>query len=480
MDSMHKEKVESYGANSTGENRKTGFKMPHVYVIMLSLILFSFLLTLLIPNGAYERQELPNGRTAVVPGTFEFINTPNIGFFDLIFSIPFGMVKSAELILGGIFIGGLFAVVQRTGLLALVIRFIMKIFRTKKLLVIPVLMIIMTTFTAVTGAMEMALVYIPALIPLMLRMGFDRFTGFAAVIVSTGAGLSVALTAPATVGIAQSISELPLYSGIELRLIVLIIVTGFGIWYVSRYASKVLHDPSTSYLYEDGYDSDFLDDSLDESHKLTGREIIGVIFMVFGFAVMLWGLLSQGWYFLELGGWYAFMGIMLGIIYGMKPSAIAETFNDGFKRFIIAIMVIGLARSVSIVLEDGQILDTIIYGLSELVSMVPAYISAVMMMIVQALFNFLVGSGSGQAVITMPIMAGLADIVGINRQTAVLAFQFGDGFSNIIYPVGMLLAFLTLAKIPYTKWLRFVIPLLIGWYTIGAVTLIVAQLIGWQ
>src|SRR5699024_3662980 len=196
--------------------------------------------------------------------------------------------------------------------------------------------------------------------------------------------------------------------------------------------------------------------------------------------VMVYGLLAWGWYFIEIGGWYAFMGIVIGLICGMKPSNIAETFNEGFKMFIIAIIVIGLARAISVILQDGLILDTIIHGLSSLISDVPSSIAALLMLVVQMLFNFLVGSGSGQALITMPIMVGLSDLLGVTRQVSVLDFQFGDGFSNIVYPTGLIMAFLAFARISYAKWLRFIIPLVAIWYLISAVALVIGQLIGWS
>ncbi|MFC2948025.1 YfcC family protein [Virgibacillus sediminis] len=460
------------------ENVITKVRMPHVYVILMSLLILSYIATLLIPSGSFEREERPGGML-VVPESFQFIDAEMLTPFDLLFAIPTGMVQAGELIFGGIMIGGLFAVVEKTGLLNIVIHYVFKIFQAKKILVIPALMIPMGIFTTITGAFEMALIYIPALIPVILRLGYDRFTAFAIVIVSCSAGLSVALTAPATVGLAQTISELPLYSGIGLRVIVMSLVLLVGIWYVWRYARKIERDPSKGYLYGDGLDGEYLDDNEPDLEKISTRQLAGLIFLFAGLGVMVYGLLVWGWYFIEIGGWYAFMGIVLGLICKMTPSGIAETFNEGFKKFIVAGIVIGLARSISVILENGQILDTIIYGISEIVSSMPAEISAVMMMIAQASFNFVVGSGSGQALITMPIMVGLSDLLDVTRQTSVLAFQFGDGFSNIIYPTGLIMAFLAFARISYVKWLRFIIPLVLIWYGISTVTLIIAQSIGW-
>ncbi|WP_081831837.1 Na+/H+ antiporter NhaC family protein [Geomicrobium sp. JCM 19038] len=164
------------------------------------------------------------------------------------------------------------------------------------------------------------------------------------------------------------------------------------------------------------------------------------------------------------------------MITGLNVSKIAETFNDGFKTILLGAMVIGFARAVSVILEDGQILDTIVNGTSQVVSAMPGALTAVFMMIVQGGFNFLVPSGSGQAVITMPIMSGLSDLVGITRQTAVLAFQFGDGFANILYPTsGYFMATLAIAKVGWDKWVKFIWPLLFVWYLLAVVFLMIAQ-----
>ena len=194
---------------------------------------------------------------------------------------------------------------------------------------------------------------------------------------------------------------------------------------------------------------------------------------------MIYGLLNWGWYFTQIGGWYAFMGIVLGLIYGLNPSTIAEVFNEGFKKVLLGVLIIGLSRAISVILENGNILDTIVNGISVVVSSMPSQIAALVMMVFQALFNFFVGSGSGQAMITMPIMSGLSDLLGVTRQTAILAFQYGDGFTNILYPSGLFMAILAIAQVPYTKWVRFIAPLLLIWYGVAAISLIIAQSIGW-
>ncbi|ARK31839.1 YfcC family protein [Halalkalibacter krulwichiae] len=459
--------------------RESKWKLPHVYVILITLLVVTYVATLFIPKGQFEREESESGALLIQPETFQFIDSPNLSLFDLIFAIPTGMVQAAEIIFGGFMIGALFAILDRTGLLAFILQIIVKLFSKNSILIIPVLMIPMGIFTAFTGAMELALIYVPIMIPLMLKMGYDRLTATAMVLVSTGAGFSVALTAPATVGLAQTIAELPLYSGIEYRVGILVTVMVIGIVYVWRYAKKVEKNPSLGLLYGDGLDEEYISEQEEEREKISIREALAIAFLVVGMGIMIYGLLNWGWYFIEIGGWYAFMSIVLGLLCGLSPSNIAEAFNDGIKKMVVAAIVIGLSRSISVVLQDGNILDTVIYVVSGVLSGMPTELTAIGMMVVQGGINFFVGSGSGQAMITMPVMNGLSDLLGVSRQTAVLAFQFGDGFTNLIYPVSLVMAMLALAQVSFTKWLRFITPLLVIWGVICATALVIAQVIGW-
>ncbi|MGK7379638.1 YfcC family protein [Planococcus sp. 1R117A] len=460
---------------------KKAYKLPHVYVILFIMMLLAFVATYLIPSGAFERTATETGAQILVPDTFKYTDAKSVGFFDFLHSIPNGMVQAGAIIFGGLMMGGLTAVLDRTGLLPLLIGKISSVLKSKTILVVPVLMIPIAVFTTITGALELILIYIPIIVPMVIKMGFDRFTGVAIPIVAATAGFSTAITAPATLGLSQQLTELPLYSGSGYRLIIFIIMTGIGIVYVWRYASRVQKKPELGLTYGDGMDEQFKNADTEELPKtMTKRQKAAVAVLAAGFVVMLYGLLQWKWYFIELGGWYAFLGIAIGLICGFSPSRIAEFFHEGFKMMLMGTLLIGLARSISIILEQGEILDTVVHFTTQLVGFMPAEIAAISMLIVQGLFNFLVGSGSGQAMIMMPIMSGLSDVLDVTRQTAVLAFQFGDGFTNVLYPTsGVLLATLALAHVSYGKWLKFIIPLMCLWLALSAVFLVIAQTIGW-
>lgn len=466
------------------QNKRVGkkqFALPHIYVILVIMIIVAYLATLIVPSGKFQTEEGPTGAEVLIPGTFEVIEKTYLSISDLLFSIPEGLIQASEIFFGILMIGGMFAVLEKTGIIELGISKLAHSFANRGVLIIPFLMIPMALLTAFTGAVELVLVYVPVVIPLMLKLGYDRITGTAIALISTIAGYSLALTAPATVGIAQQLVELKLYSGIGYRMIALAIFLTIGIVFLMKYALKVKKDPKQSLLYGDHeVDAEFEQD-ITNIPKATTRQLIATFVILAGVILMIYGLINWGWYFKELAGLYAGIGILTGLIVGMKLDTIAIAFNEGFKNIILGAAVVGLARAVSVILNDGQIIDTIVNGLGVITQIVPHSITPTIMMAVQGLLNFVIPSSSGQAMISMPIMGGLADITGVSRQVSVLAFQIGDGFSHIFYPTsGYFIATLALSKIPYTKWLKFIIPLIITWYLVGAILLVIAQLINWQ
>ncbi|MGG1658442.1 YfcC family protein [Brevibacillus sp. NRS-1366] len=456
------------------------WQLPHIYIILLSMVAFFTLLSYIVPAGQFERVEGPTGAQIIKPGSFTFTEQSPVTFMEFMLAIPSGLVQSATIIFGGLMLGGMFSVFSRTGIIDLGVHKLSLAFAKRGIWIIPVLMTVFAVFTTFSGAIELTLIYLPIILPLILKLGFDRITAAAVALCSTVAGFAVALSAPATTGLAQKLSDLPLYSGIGYRAIIFVFFLAVGIWYVMRYAKRVRNNPETGILYDEReVDVDF-QSSVTVVSKATPRQVVAVIAMLIGFIIMFYGMIEKGWYFLELAGLYMMMGCVVGLIAGLKPVEICEAFSQGFKDILVGVLIIGIARGVAVVLNEGNILDTIVYSISELISGLPSSFTAVAMLIVQAVLNFLIPSGSGQAMITMPIMTGLSDLAGVTRQTAVLAFQLGDGFSNIFYPTsGYFIATIALAKISWEKWVRFVVPLLLIWYSMAAVFLIIAQWMKW-
>lgn len=461
-------------------NRKKGFTMPHIYVILFTLITIGVIATYIVPAGSYERETV-DGVDMIIPDTYGSVEQTPAGLMEYMTAVPRGVIATIEIIFGIMAIGALFKIVEDAGIIKLIINYLSKTFSNKGLLIIPTVMVPLAIFVSVTGNIESSLIFLPALLPLFLKLGFDRITAAATTLVATVTGFAIALTAPANLGTAQAIAELPLYSGMGYRAVLLTVMLIVGILFVLRYANKVKNNPEKSLQTNDVPASDFItdeDDNLEE--VISPRTKIATAIFILSFGGMFYGVLAHGWYFTELAGFYLFAGIISGLVAGMGPSRIADSVNDGIKNILLGSLIVGVARAISIVLEDGQILDTVVYGISVIITAIPENLVPVVMMIAQGLLNFLIPSGSGQAAATMPIMIGVVDITEMTRQNAVLAFQLGDGFSNIFYPTsGYFMAALVIAKVQYTDWLKFIWPFLLMVYGIGAAALVIAHLIEW-
>jgi uncharacterized ion transporter superfamily protein YfcC len=321
--------------------------------------------------------------------------------------------------------------------------------------------------------------FYPIVIALAIALGFDTITGTAMVLLGAGAGFAGAFLNPFTVGIAQGIAGLPLFSGIGFRLVGYFAVLGSGIIYVYRYANKIQKNPELSPTYEDDKNSKHNYD-LDEIPEFTGKHKAVLAVFVIGLAILAYGVVQLGFYITELSAMFLIIGIASGIVAKMGINEIATEFVNGAKELVYGALVIGLATSIMVVMQEGNIMDTIIYALASAVKGLPPALSAVGMFVVQSFINLIVPSGSGQAAVSMPIMAPMADVVGITRQTSVLAFQFGDGFSNVISPTsGYFMAAIAIGGIKWEKWAKWMLPLFLIWSGIGAALVFISVLINY-
>ena len=310
-------------------------------------------------------------------------------------------------------------------------------------------------------------------IPLMMAMGYDSLTGLSIVYIGAAAGTCASTVNPFSVGLAQSLAELAPGSGIVYRGIIWIIMMAVAIAFVMLYARKVKKDPEKSVVYS-------LDQVNRESFKINDGEIKeftrrdGAVLLVFGLgmAVMVWGVLAQGWYTQEISMIFMMIGVFGGIAGRLKQDEIADAFISGAKDLIYAALVIGLARGIILVAQDGKIIDTILNAAAGLLGGLPKTLFINLMLIIQNIICFFVPSSSGHAALTIPIMAPLADLVGVSRQNIINAYQFGTGITSFITPTnGVLMACLTMAKIPWAKFIKFVLPLVIVLWLIGAAAL---------
>ncbi|MDW5299332.1 MAG: AbgT family transporter [Sedimentibacter sp.] len=463
------------------KTEKKKFKVPHIFIILLSIIFIVSVLTYFMPAGEFLRVEGPGGRMMVDPNSYHVIDSNPTGIMDFFTAIPRGFVEAGWVVVLTFCVGGGFVVVKKTMAINGAISWLSRKLAKKGIIIIPILMITFATIDCFIGMCELTMVYVPIILPLMFALGFDSITAAAVALVGSAVGFSAALANPFTVGIGQKIAGLPLYSGWEYRLVVLISMAIIGISFVMNYARKVRANPQSSCMYElDKVTKEFVGGGEETQVDLTLRQKLAGVSSVILFVVMVVGVFNWGWDMPEIGAIFIIIGIVAGIISGMSGKEICDGFLEGCQDVLLGALIVGIARGVGVVMADAKIIDTIIYNLSLLIQGLPGTITSIGMLVVQTLLNFLIPSGSGQTVVTMPIMAPLSDLVGVTRQTAILALQFGDGFSNIFYPVsGYFMATLALARVPYEKWMKVMLPLFGLFTAASAVFLVIAQVIQW-
>ena len=453
--------------------KKLQLKIPHTYTIIFCIILFMTILTWLVPSGVFDTRETDDGRTVVIPGTYHEVESNPQGLDDF-FTAPIkGIIDAAETIGFVLIVGGAFGVINSTGAIEAGIGRATRIFGKRNMLIIPICMLLFGLGGTTFGMCEETLPFYMIFIPLMMAMGYDSLTGLSIVYIGAAAGTCASTVNPFSVGLAQSLAELAPGSGIVYRGIIWIIMMAVAIAFVMLYARKVKKDPEKSVVYS-------LDQVNRESFKINDGEIKeftkkdGAVLLVFGagMAVMVWGVLAQGWYTQEISMIFMMIGVFGGIAGRLKQDEIADAFISGAKDLIYAALVIGLARGIILVAQDGKIIDTILNAAAGLLGGLPKALFINLMLIIQNIICFFVPSSSGHAALTIPIMAPLADLVGVSRQNIITAYQFGTGITSFITPTnGVLMACLTMAKIPWAKFIKFVLPLVIVLWLIGAAAL---------
>lgn len=466
--------------------RKKSFTMPHNYVIVFGIILFAMLLTYIVPAGSYERVVDPNtGRTVVAEGSFAYGEQSPVGPFSVFEAVAQGFNEVADIIFFVIFAYGWVNVLIVNGTFNAMMGAIIRKFDTKVEFLIPVIMILFGALGSTIGLTEETYGLIPVFVSLAIALGYDAIVGGAMIYVGVATGFASATLNPFTVGVAQGIAGVEYPYGLALRVVILVVFEIVAIAYVWRYAKKVHADPTKSILYGTKLDLPPMA-SREElvNTKANGRHVACGLVFVAVIAVIVYGTTQLGWYLNELSALFIIAMIVSGIIGKMNANQIAQSFVQAAKDMMFGALIIGLSRGIVVVLTNGGIIDTIIYGLSQpLAAMgnalgsLSSYVSAVGMLVVQNIINCFIGSGSGQASATMPIMAPLADLIGITRQTAVLAFQFGDGYSNMFWPSGVFLIS-GLMNIPANKWWKFVAPLFGIMFVLQMVFMCVAVAIG--
>jgi uncharacterized ion transporter superfamily protein YfcC len=455
-----------------------GIRVPHTLVLLFAIMALALAGTWLLPQGTYE-MAVVEGRQAVVPDTYTLVpERVTLLPWHLLTAVPRAMADAQVIIFFLLIVGGAIAVLRATGTIDALLGAILRRIGHSPALLISLGTILFAVGSSMLGASVEYIPFAALLVALCLAMRMDAMTAIGIMVVGYGIGYGVAVMNPYTVIVAQGIAELPPISGFAYRLALFFPFAAIGILYLLRYARRVQADPSAS-LVADVVEVEH--EARTDYPPLTGPRLAITALTLAALALMVYGIPVQGWYLIELGAIWLGLAMVAGLIGGLGADGTARRFGAGAAELAMVALLVGFARAISLILEDGQVLHTIVHGLSVPLQQVGPELAAVGMMIMQTLLNFFIPSGSGQAFATMPIMAPLADVVGVTRQVAVLAFQFGDGFSNMILPTNIvLMAILGMGGIPYDRWVRFVAPLLLMLLTAGAVSLVIAVLIGYS
>ena len=464
---------------------KKKFKVPNTYLLIFYLLIFIAVLTWIIPSGKYQRGVI-NGHEVVLPNSFQYVNQNPQGITAL-FTAPLKGFAEASVIIGFILIvGGAFSVLQKTEAINALITKLARAHKnsqTMRTLFIPVLLTLFSLGGATFGMNEEIIPFVLIIVPICIALGYDSIVGVAIPLIGAQIGFASAFLNPFNVGIAQGLSGVPMFSGIGYRLIVWFICNMTAIIFVTYYEKKLHLNPAISPMFEEDMErkrSDYTSVTvIDDNLKFSIRHKIVLATFILSLALLVVGVIKFNWFIEEISALFFVMGILVGIIGGLKSEQIIKSFIDGAKDLVGTALIVALARATLVIARDGAIIDTMLYSLSPLVQSSSPIFASQKMFLMQAVINFFVHSGSGQAALTMPIMAPLADLVGVSRQTSILAFQFGE-LTNIIIPTSAVtMGALTMARVPWDKWARWVLPLQIVLIIIALILLIPPYFLNW-
>jgi len=463
------------------------FRVPHTLVLLLGMVFLAFLLTYLLPRGSFERMENESGRMQVVPGSYSPAAEPKdlspgavaVDFVGVFEAIPRGFAAAQDIIFFVFLIGGAFGVLRATGAIDALIGVLLPRLGETPWLFIGGAMLIFAAGSSTLGMAEEYLPFVPILLALAIGLGFDAVTAVGVLCVGYGVGYGVATINPFTVLIAQEVAGLQPTSGWWYRLVLSVPFVAVGFHHVWSYARKVKADPEASLVADVGRDPELV---VAENPPLTRTHLVILALTGVALVVLVYGLSSLSgwhWYVQEMGATFVGLSVVLALVAHLTVDDAARAFCKGAAELTTTALLVGFARAILVVLEDGGVVDTIVHGVAQPLQAVAPALAAVGMLVVQSVCNLFIPSGSGQAYV--PIMAPLADLVGVHRQVAVLAYQLGDGLTNILVPTNaVLVGILAMARIPYDRWLRFIFPFMVKIWIVGSLALATAVWIGYQ
>ncbi len=439
--------------------KKKGFKFPETALLLLFIIGFVAALTYILPAGTFERvTDEETGRLLVKAGTYTLVESNPTTATQLFSSVFRGLVRASEIIAFIFVVGGAFGIVSRTGAISAGLSSLVNKLENKETWMVAIVMTAFAICGATFGMAEESLPFVVILVTVALKMGYDSIVGVSMVVVGIYCGYTAGPLNPFNTGIAQGIAELPLFSGIGLRVVLMVGALLIAIFFTARHGIKYkkLGIDNSKLIAEFG---------AEEERPMNNTDRAVLIVLLLTIVGLIFGVMNYGWYFNEISALFMAMGLVVGLIYRKTDfNQIALDFVGGASEMVTAAIFVGLSRAILVVMEDGLIMDTIVYYLSLPLSNLSSGFAAAGIYLSQGLINFFIPSSTGQAVVVMPILSPLSDIIGVSRQTAVLAYQSGDGFWNMITPThSVLMASLGLARVPFGKWFKFAFGLVMAW-----------------
>lgn len=449
---------------------------PDAIIIILILMVVFIALTWIIPAGEYKYTRFQD-REILIPDSYHQVDANPQGIFAYLTAPIKGFVSAAQIIGFCLLVGGAFGILNATGAINAGLNHLIRKNQNNKKSkhwIIVSLMLVFSICGATFGMSESVLVFVMITIPLALALGYDSIVGISISFLASGVGFAGALTNPFTIGIAQGIAGIALFSGWEYRLVIWLIFTLTAIIFVLRYAKSIEKTPQISMVYQlDKKRNHVISGINTEISSFNYKHKWILILLMLSLVAIIVGSNKWNWYINEIAALFIALGIGSATIYHLKASETVKAFIAGAKEMVMAALIIGLAKGLLIIATDGKIIGTLLFYLSSATADLPKSVAVQLMFIFQGILNLFIPSGSGQAALTMPIMAPLSDLIGITRQTAVLCFQMGDGIFNMIIPTsGVTMGVLSIAKIPYNTWVKWVAPLIIIILIISLVLLI--------
>ena len=456
---------------------KKKWQFPHEFLIVLGLTVLACILTYVIPAGVYERVTLESGSSVVNPESFQFVENTPVPLWRIPMAVVEGFYNARQLIFAILIFTGAMQIIMSTGTIQALTSTVIRKSGKKQTLAIVIIMAVIAVLSSPMGYNPF-IAFVPMILALAVQMGYDTMTGIAMITLAAAMGPNAGMLNPSTTGLGNELAGLPTFYGFGYRLIGFALMTAASIVYVIRYANRVKADPTKSLVYN--IPQSVRKEDKVEDLKLSKRQIAVLVVVVAGMAILIYGCTALSWGFQEMSAFFLVFGPVGGLVYGMGANEICNRFVDGCRIVTRAVILIGLAYSISVILSAGSILDTVVWGVSNILNYCPTFLQAPCMLVIHTIVNFFITSGNGQAVVTMPIMLPVANIIGMSPETAILALNYGESFTNLIFPhSSALMGFLALSDVPYQVWLKFFLKLLAVWYVIGVVLLMIAQAIGY-